>query len=86
MMLTSEIQWLQVVNQGHNLDACNSRLGKIIAEEESLKAINRLVDRFTIPLLGASADLEAISGEFKEMIHYTIQYISLATLDYRSVW
>ena len=59
---------------------------KIIAEEESLEAINRLVDRFTIPLLGASADLEAISGEFKEMVHYAIQYISLATLDYRSVW
>ena len=59
---------------------------KIIAEEESLEAINRLVDQFTIPLLGASADLETISDEFKEMVHYAIQYISLATLDYRSVW
>ena len=39
-----------------------------------------------IPLMGAGASIQEIDGEFKQMVDYAIQYISLSTLDYRNVW
>ena len=51
-----------------------------------MEAISRLVERFTVPLQAASANIGEIAGEFEALVHYTIQFISLSTLDYRAVW
>ena len=39
-------------------------------EEDSLEAINRLVEQFSIPLVSAGADIRAIHGEFQELLQY----------------
>lgn len=54
--------------------------------EEDMSAVERLVERFTVPLQGAEADIDAMVTEFREMISYATQYIALSVLDYRSVW
>ena len=59
---------------------------KTVEENDSMEAINRLVERFTVPLQAASANIGEIAGEFEALVHYTIQFISLSTLDYRAVW
>ena len=47
---------------------------KAVEEDDSMDAINRIVEQFTVPLQGASANIEAV------------QFISVSTLDYRAVW
>lgn len=59
---------------------------KAIEENDSIEAISRLVQRFTISLQGASANTEEIVGEFIALVQYAIQFISFSTLDYRAVW
>lgn len=62
---------------------------KFSLEEDSndfLEPVSRLVQKFELPLESAGANNEEICSEFKEMIWYGTQYISLATLDYCSVW
>ena len=59
---------------------------KAVEEEDDLAAIDRIVERFATPLLGAEADTNAIKGEFANMIEYAVQYMAIATLDYHSVW
>ena len=61
---------------------------KVIEEESEaeLEAIDRLVERFDVPLGGANADTSAIKTEFNDMIEYAVQYIALSSLDYHSVW
>ena len=59
---------------------------KALEEESDMAAIQRLVDRFEIPLQGAKANTSEIVSEFREMISYAAQYIALSTLEYRSVW
>jgi hypothetical protein len=59
------------------------------AEEDSvefMEPVSRLVQKFEVPLESAGANKDEICSEFKEMIQYGTQYISLATLDYRSTW
>ena len=51
-----------------------------------MEPISRLVERFKIPLEGAGTDTDLICDEFRDMLQYAIQYISVATLDYRSIW
>ena len=50
------------------------------------QAINRLVERFSIPLQGVQANTDEIVTEFREMISYATQFIALSVLDYHSVW
>lgn len=59
---------------------------KAIEEQDDLAAIERLVERFATPLLGAEADTNVIKEEFANMIEYAVQYIDISTLDYHSVW
>ena len=59
---------------------------KAIEKDNSMEAISRLVQRFTVPLQGASANTEEIVGEFIALVQYAIQFISISTLDYRAVW
>ena len=59
---------------------------KVVEESLSMDAISRLVARFEIPLLCASANTDEIIGEFEAMLQYAVQYISVSTLDYRCVW
>ena len=54
--------------------------------EIPLEAIDRLVERFRIPLQSANAEVDEIHQEFTGMISYAGQFISLATMDYQSVW
>ena len=49
---------------------------KAVDEMDDLKAIDRLVDRFSIPLKGANTQVEEIHSEFEAILHYAIQYIS----------
>ena len=59
---------------------------KVIEEENDLQAVDRLVERFSVPLEGAGAELHKIHAEFAEIIEYGAQYFSLSTMDYKSVW
>ena len=54
--------------------------------ENSMECIDRLVAKFQIPLEAANADTNEILAEFKVMVTYASQFISLSTLDYKSVW
>ena len=59
---------------------------KAIEEEYDRAAIERLVEQFATPLLGAEADTNAIKEEFANMIEYAVQYMTISSLDYHSVW
>ena len=59
---------------------------KLVEEEDDLEAIDRLIERFAIPLQGAQADTDVIKTEFGNMIEYVVQYIAISSLDYHSVW
>ena len=59
---------------------------KALEENNDMAAINRLVERFAIPLQGAQANTDAIVTEFREMISYAMQYFDLSVLEYHSVW
>ena len=51
-----------------------------------LHCIDRLVERFSIPLQGAQVDVSKIKEEFESLLQYAVQFISLATMDYHAVW
>ena len=55
-------------------------------ESNPLDEVLRLVTRFKVPLLGAEAETGEIHREFTEMMDYAASFISLSTLEYRSVW
>ena len=59
---------------------------KAVDENDSLKAIDRLVQQFSIPLESAGADIGEIHSEFEAVMQYATMYISLSTFDYRAVW
>ena len=52
--------------------------------EDSLNAIDRLTERFEFPL--ARVELSEIHSEFEAMVSYATQFISLAAMEYQSVW
>ena len=56
-----------------------------VIKEDNLAAIERLVERFATPLLGAEADTNVIKEEFANMIEYAVQYIAISSLVYHSV-
>ena len=53
---------------------------------EPWSSITRTSTRFKIPLENAGIDVDAILSEFKEMVEYAIQFLSLSTMDYQTVW
>ena len=53
---------------------------------EPWSSITRTSTRFKIPLENARIDVDAILSEFKEMVKYAIQFLSLSTMDYQAVW
>ena len=59
---------------------------KILEEDSSIDFIDRLVHKFSTPLHGAQIDVTKIREEFEFILQYAVQYISLATLDYRAAW
>lgn len=59
---------------------------KALDEGDTLEPVNRLVEKFTIPLQMAGAQVEEIHGEFEAILQYACQYISLSTMDYQAVW
>ena len=59
---------------------------KALEEDNDMAAIERLVERFAIPLQGALANTDEIVKEFREMISYATQYTALSVLKYDSVW
>ena len=59
---------------------------KLIKEKYHLEELLQLISRFKIPLDGAGADTEEIYKEFEEIMEYAVNFISLSTLDYSSVW
>ena len=54
--------------------------------EDPLNAIYRLTERFKFPLEKAGAELSEICSEFEAMASYATQFISLAIMEYQSVW
>ena len=58
---------------------------KALEEEDRLEAVDRLVEKFTLPLEGAGANTTEIHAELLEIMQYAAQYFSLSTMDYRSV-
>ena len=59
---------------------------KAVEEDDSMDTINRIVEQFTVPLQGASANIEVIVPEFVALVQYAVQFISVTTLDHRAVW
>ncbi len=59
---------------------------KAVDEMNDLKSIDRLLDTFIFPLSGVDTQVKEIHAKFEAIIHYTIQCISLSTLEYHSVW
>ena len=54
--------------------------------EPSWSSITRTSTRFKISLENAGINVDAILSEFKEMVEYAIQFLSLSTMDYQAVW
>jgi len=54
--------------------------------EDPLAPVERLGERFKLPLESAGVDVSKLRCEFYDMLLYATQFISLATLDYRAVW
>ena len=50
-----------------------------------LCAIDRLAQRFQIPLEGAGVNTSEIRSEFEALIGYAFQFMSLSTMDYQSI-
>lgn len=59
---------------------------KLLDEGDTLEAIDRLVEHFSIPLKKANVCTEEIHNEFESTMQYACQYISVSTLEYRAVW
>ena len=59
---------------------------KVVWESTQLDGLQRLVSHFIIPLEGAGIDCSRIPEEFKHVMLYATEFISLSTLEYRSVW
>lgn len=59
---------------------------KILEDDLPLDFIERLAERFATPLQGAQVHLNTIKEEFKFLLQYAVQFISLATIEYRAVW
>ena len=59
---------------------------KLLDENTSFDFIERLVSKFSIPLEKGQADTGKVKEEFELVVQYAVQFISLATLDYRSAW
>ena len=59
---------------------------KLLEESNPLDEVLRLVTRFKVPLPEAEAETGEIHREFTEMMDYAANFISLSTLEYRSVW
>ena len=51
-----------------------------------MEVIVRLGERFQIPLESAGVDIDRLQEEFRDMIAYAAQFISISTLGYQSVW
>lgn len=58
----------------------------MVREKTPLDSVDRLLERFAVPLEGAQADLSKIKVEFELLVQYAVQFISLSTLDYHAVW
>ena len=54
--------------------------------DNPLKAIDWLVERFRVPLEGSAAEVSESWSEFEAIVVYATQFISLSTMEYRSVW
>ena len=52
---------------------------------DPLAPIERLGQRFKVPLESAGVDISKLQDEFYDMLLYSTQFVSLATLDYRAV-
>ena len=59
---------------------------KLLDESDPLEAVDRLVEKFSIPLRKANVCTEEIHAEFESVLQYACQYISLSTTEYRAVW
>ena len=59
---------------------------KLVRECTQLDGLQTLIFHFTVPLEGAGIDCSRIPEEFRHVMLYAIEFISLATLKYRRVW
>ena len=63
---------------------------KIVDEEtipgSSSQAVERLGERFKIPLENAVVELDCLAEEFHKMVLYATQFFSLFTIGYQAVW
>ena len=58
----------------------------IDSENDPMGPIERLGQRFQIPLESAGVDIDRLPEEFREMVLHATQFISLSTMGYRAVW
>ena len=58
---------------------------KIVEENLPLERVERPVAKFTIPLQGAQTNCDRIKEEMQSLLLYAVHFISLSTLDYRTI-
>jgi len=68
------------------VDVSEDANGDADVNQCSLDAVDRLVNHFKIPLESAGADITEIRQEFISMVEYSSQFMSLSTMNYKSVW
>lgn len=56
------------------------------SENDLMEPIERLRQRFQIPLQSAGVDIDRLPEESHEMVLHATQFISLSTMGYRAVW
>jgi hypothetical protein len=59
---------------------------KLVLEDDDLSVIERLTERFLIPLQSANVNIKEIKSEYAAMIEYATEFIAISSLDYHSVW
>ena len=58
----------------------------MILKETPFEFVGQLVDRFAAPLQAAQTNVLKTQEEFKSLMQYTVQFISIVTMEYHAVW
>ena len=74
--------WQKIID----LDTAAATTQQEEEDSDPLTAIDRVIEHFAVPLESANVDVGEIKDEFEAMISYAAQFMSLSTMDYKSVW
>ena len=82
----SQLKWYDIQLMRDIIFVVGTQGWEKAVEEESMNAIHRILEQFTVPLQGASANIEIVVPDCVALVQYAVQFILVSTLDYRAVW